>query len=317
MGKKKPKPKILTEVNKRIPQGVNYAFQKNISYSQMSIYYDCKYRWKLQYKDRLRPFTSSIHTVFGSALHTVIQDYLDKMYNESIVASNKLNLVFRFEKEFVEEYQRQYSKNNNTHFSSAEEMREFFEDGVQILEYLKKKRGAYFSKRGTYLVGCELPVILPPNPSKPNLLFTGYLDVVFYNEKVDKFEIVDIKTSTKGWGDYQKKDDLKKSQLIIYKKLFSEQYGIPLDKIEVKFFIVKRKIWEDSPFPIKRVQEFIPPSGKAKMNFATKLIDDFVSNNFNSKGEILDQEYLPSPSSSTCKFCPFLNTQHCKVGISS
>jgi hypothetical protein len=317
MAKKKKLPKIITEVKNRLPQPVNYAFQKNISYSQMMIYYDCKYRWKLQYKDKLRPFTSSIHTVFGTALHTVIQDYLDKMYNESITAADKLNLVFRFNKEFIEEYQTQYKKNNNQHFSSAEEMREFFEDGVQILEYFKKRRGAHFSKRGTYLVGCELPVIIPPDLSKPNLLFTGYLDVVLYNETVDKFEIIDIKSSTKGWGDWQKKDDLKKSQLIIYKKLFSEQYGIPLDKIEVKFFILKRKIWEDSPYPMKRIQEFIPAHGKSKINFASKLIDDFINNNFSTSGKIMEKEYPPSPSKSSCMFCPFLNTKECTVGVSS
>lgn len=316
MGKKK-KPKILTEIKKRIPKKINYSYQKGISYSQMSIYYDCKYRWKLQYKDKLKPFTSSIHTVFGTALHNVMQNFLTKMYTQSITEANKMNLTFRFNKELVEEYQKQYKKNNKNHFSSAEEMREFFEDGVAILEYFKKKRGEYFSKRGTYLVGCELPIVLPPDMKKPNLVFTGYLDVVLYNENVDKFEILDIKTSTRGWGDYQKKDDLKKSQLIIYKKLFSEQYGVPLDKIDVKFFIVKRKIWEDSPYPIKRIQEFVPPSGKVKLNLAKKLIEDFTENNFNSNGDILEQEYKPAPSKNTCKFCPFLNTKHCTVGVSS
>ena len=32
----------------------------------------------------------------------------------------------------------------NQHFSSAEEMREFFEDGVAILNWFKKKRSRYF-----------------------------------------------------------------------------------------------------------------------------------------------------------------------------
>ena len=33
----------------------------------------------------------------------------------------------------------QYKKNNSQHFSSSEEIREFFEDGVKILDYFKKK----------------------------------------------------------------------------------------------------------------------------------------------------------------------------------
>ena len=42
-------------------------------------------------------------------------------------------------------------------------MREFFEDGIEILKFFKKKVGGYFSKRGTYLVGIELPIINTPN----------------------------------------------------------------------------------------------------------------------------------------------------------
>ena len=50
-----------------------------------------------------------------------------------------------------------YKKNNNQHFSSPTELREFFEDGKEILRFIKKKRNLYFKKKGTYLVGCEVP----------------------------------------------------------------------------------------------------------------------------------------------------------------
>jgi hypothetical protein len=46
----------------------------------MSIFRGCPHRWKLQYKDKIKRFTSSIHTVFGTAIHEVIQHYLDVMY---------------------------------------------------------------------------------------------------------------------------------------------------------------------------------------------------------------------------------------------
>ena len=32
-----------------------------------------------------------------------------------------------------------------------------------ILEWFKKKRSRYFSKKGTYLVGCEIPIVIAPN----------------------------------------------------------------------------------------------------------------------------------------------------------
>lgn len=298
-------PKIVREIQKNPPEKVDYSYQKNISYSQLSIYNGCPFRWKLQYKDKKRKFTSSIHTVFGTALHEVIQNYLDVMYSQSGAAADRLQLDFRFQKTFIEEYQKQYKKNKNTHFSSAEEMREFYEDGVEILKFFKKNRAKYFSRRGTYLVGCEVPLNIAPNPIKPNLIFTAYLDVVIYEEAIDKFTILDIKTSTSGWKDYQKKDENKINQLILYKKFFSEQYNIPLEKIKVEFFITKRKIWEDSPYPIPRIQEFKPADGKIKLNNATQNLNKFLTECFNNQGKIKDIEYPKQPSKWNCKFCPY------------
>ena len=40
-------------------------------------------------------------------------------------------------------------------FTNKTEMREFFHDGIAILEYFLKKRGTYFSKKHTKLIGIE------------------------------------------------------------------------------------------------------------------------------------------------------------------
>lgn len=309
-------PKIVREIQKNPAIKVDYSYQKNISYSQLSIYNGCPYRWKLQYKDKKRKFTSSIHTVFGTAIHEVIQNYLDVMYEKSGAAADRILLDFRFQKTFIEEYKKQYKKNNNTHFSSPEEMREFYEDGVEILKYFKKNRARYFTRRGTYLVGCEVPINIAPDPYKPNLLFTAYLDVVMYEENINRFTIFDIKTSTKGWKDYQKKDENKINQLILYKKFFSEQYNIPLEDIRVEFLIVKRKVWEDSPYPIPRIQEFKPADGKVKLNKATQNLNKFLNECFDNQGKIKDIEYPPKPDSFGCTFCPYLNTKDCTHGVS-
>ena len=305
-------PKIVKEIRNSPPSEVNYAYQKNISYSQMSIFRGCPYRWKLQYKDKIKRFNSSIHTVFGTAVHEVIQHYLDVMYEKSAAAADReINVEEFFQEKFIGEYQKQYKTNNNEHFSNAVEMREFFEDGVAILDWFKKKRSRYFSKKGTYLVGCEIPIIIAPNKMYNNVLYMGYLDIVTYNENTDTFKIIDIKTSTKGWNQYDKKNEDKHFQLILYKQFFSEQYGIPLDKIEIEFFIVKRKVldWDDekimSPHQAYRVQLFAPPSGKIKINRAKNAVNSFIKECFNSSGEIKDVEYPKSPSKWNCNFCPY------------
>ena len=304
-------PKIVKEIRNNPPPPINYAYQKNISYSQMSIFRGCPYRWKLQYKDKIKRFSSSIHTVFGTAIHEVIQHYLDIMYETSGAEADRIDLEELFQEKFIGEYNKQYKSNKSEHFSSAEEMREFFEDGIGILNWFKKKKSGYFSKKGTYLVGCEIPIVIAPNKMLNNVLYMGYLDVVTYHEPTNTFKIIDIKTSTRGWRDQDKKNEDKQFQLLLYKKFFSEQYNVPLDNIEIEFFIVKRKIldWDDeklrSPHQAYRVQTFTPPSGKIKINRAKNAINDFINECFNSSGEIKDIDYPKSPSKWNCNFCPY------------
>lgn len=315
-------PKIIKEIRNNPPQGINFAYQKNISYSQMSLFRQCPHRWKLQYKDKVKTFTSSIHTVFGTAIHETIQHYLDVMYNESATKADQINLEENFQSNFINEYQKQYKSNSNSHFSSAEEMREFFEDGIAILEWLRKKRGKYFSKRGWHLVGCEIPLVIAPNKLYNNILYTGFLDVVLYHEPTNKFKIIDIKTSTRGWRDQDKKSEDKQYQLLLYKQFFSEQYHVNLDDIEIEFFIVKRKVldWDDenimSPHQAYRVQVFTPPSGKIKLGRAKEAINSFINECFNTNGEIKEIEYPKSVSKWNCGFCPFKeDKENCGEGI--
>jgi hypothetical protein len=316
-------PNIVKEIRNNPPPPLNYAFQKNVSFSQMSIFRGCPQRWKLQYKDKIKRFTSSIHTVFGTAVHESMQHYLDVAYEKSFAAADReIDIKDHFQNAYISEYQAQYKKNNNSHFSDATEMREFFEDGIAILEWFKKKRSRYFSKKGTYLVGCEIPIVIAPNKMLNNVLYMGYLDVVTYHEATETFKIIDIKTSTKGWNDYAKKDEDKQYQLLLYKQFFSEQYGIPLDKIEIEFFILKRKVLDIdddnimSPYQAYRVQQFVPPSGKIKLGRAKTAINDFISECFSSTGKHKDKEYPATPSKWTCTFCPYKEEKElCDKGI--
>jgi hypothetical protein len=315
-------PKIIKEIRNNFPQAINYAFQKGISYSQMSLFHACPHRWKLQYKDRIKSFTSSIHTVFGTAIHETIQYYLDVMYLKNGAEADRLNLEDIFQENFIAEYKKQYTSNNSQHFSSAEEMREFFEDGVGILNWLRKKRNRYFSRKGWFLVGCEIPIVITPNRMYNNVVYTGFLDVVLYHEPTNTFKIIDLKTSTKGWGDKEKKDENKQFQLILYKHFFSEQYNIPIDNINIEFFILKRKVldWKDenimSPHQAYRVQTFIPANGKIKITKAKETLNNFIKKCFNTDGEIREEEYPKVVSKWNCSYCPFKeDRKNCGEGI--
>ena len=206
------KPQILKEIqNKELPE-VNYAYQKTISYSQMSMYRSCPHKWSLQYKDGHYDDSPSIHFTFGTAMHEVIQDWLTVLYEESGTKADQINLEEQFQEKFIGLYKESYSKNKETHYSSPEELREFFEDGVAILDFIKKKRNQYFSKRGWHLAGIELPIVI--NVGR-NLMYKGFIDLVLYHEPTNKFYIYDIKTSTRGWNAKAKSDENKQMQLVL------------------------------------------------------------------------------------------------------
>ena len=301
-------PTIVKRIRNFNPEKINYGYQNHISYSQLSMFRSCPHKWALQYKDGHKTFSPSIHTVFGTAFHETLQHYLDVMYEKSGAAADRENIEELLENKLREEYANQYKKNNSQHFSNGEEIREFYNDGVEILKFIKKKRSVYFSKKGWYLVGCEIPVSITPNSAYKNVIYQGYLDVVLYHEPTDTFKIIDIKTSTRGWNAKVKKDEEKHFQLILYKKFFSEQFGIPEKNIDIEFLITRRKVYLDGEYPQKRIQEFKPASGRNKLNKATRILNEFIETVFDKDG-YKEKNYHPQPSKWNCGFCPFKENQ--------
>ena len=309
-------PVIVKEIQQTPKREVNYAFQKNISYSQYSMWKKCPKQWALQYRDGHKVYTPSVHTVFGKALHEAFQHYIQVMYEKSGAAADREDILEILKDKIREHYQDEYKKNNNQHFSNPGELSEFYQDGVEILNYLKKHRGKYFSKRGWHLVGIETPILIPPLQYNSNVLFMGYLDIVMYNETLNKFKIIDIKTSTNGWKlDYVKKDEDKQFQLILYKKFFAEQFGVPKENIDIEFFITRRKVYENGDYPQKRFQMYSPPSGKIKISRATQAINGFIKECFNGN-EYSQKEMDPNPSKWNCTFCAFKEDKKlCGLGV--
>ena len=282
-----------------------------ISYSQLSMFSECPQRWKLNYIDDLSISEPSIYLLFGTAMHEVIQTWLEVMYHDSIKNANKLNLEQRLHDKMMERFKidkEAYGKDPCT----LEQLREFFQDGVDILDFVKKRRADYFSKRGYKLIGCEVPIDVE---LKKNIKMVGYLDIVILDEMTNTLKIYDIKTSTQGWNKWMKKDENKTQQLLLYKQFYSKQYNHPVDRIEVEYFIVKRKLWENAMFPQKRVQKFSPASGTVSMNKVAKRLDTFLELAFDEEGEKTPKNIVATPSKKSCRWCEFRKTEHCSVGV--
>ena len=222
--KKKVIPAIIKEVRQRTFLPIEYAYQKSISFSQLSVFRSCPRKWSLQYKDGHYTSEQSIHMTFGTALHETLQQYITTLYEVSGAEADRLDLETSFEDKLGEIYRKSYEDNKKVHFSNPSELREFYNDGVEILKFIKRKRNAYFSKTGWQLVGCEIPIQLTPNPTYKNTIYKGYLDLVLYHEPTNKIKIVDIKTSTRGWSDINKKDEDKQFQLILYNTIYKKNH---------------------------------------------------------------------------------------------
>lgn len=289
---------------------INSKFQKTVSFSQYSTYRQCPHQWYLNYVKKQSNFKPSINLVFGTSMHETLQQYLKVMYEQSGAEADRIDIVEYFRERFRVCYKASVKDYNGTHFSTPEEMLEFFKDGEAILRWFKSKRARYFSKRNTSLIGIEIPAIHKIDGGVDNVFFRGYIDLVLYDEVLNRYTIYDIKTSTKGWSDYDKKNQVKINQILLYKKIFSQLTGTSEDDIDVLFFIVKRKIFESSEYTIPRIQEFKPANGKIKLKQAYEDFTSFVKDVFTEDGKYVEKVYEKKPSK-LCDYCSFVNTALC------
>ena len=302
--KKKANPLVKEVWESKIKQSPSK--NKHISYSSISTYNKCPKLWELQYLRKAIPFTQNIYTCFGTAMHETIQTWLEVMYHDKVKTANELNKHQLLYDNMIKAYKSGKAQMNHQHFSTQEELTQFWIEGKHILDYLEKKRAAYFSTKNMELAGIET---LLYQELRPGVVFKGLIDLVFYHPNTDRWTIMDIKTSTSGWRDNQKKNPNLTAQVILYREFFSKQFGIDKDKIDVEFFIVKRRVPKDAEFASmqKRVQEFSPNAGPRKTKQVVEQMNKFVSDVVGSDGQYIDKEYNCTNPFGKCEHCsPFL-----------
>lgn len=280
-----------------------------VSYSQYGMYSTCQQQYKLNYIDKLGESSANIHTIFGSAMHETIQHFLDVMYNVTKKQALTLNLEGMLYDKLVEHFTNEKDKMEGRFPCTKEELDEFFEDGKLILDYFTKKLDKLYSKSGFELVAIEQMLNAEV---KPGVNFVGFIDVLLKDKTTQEYIIIDLKTSTRGWNKYQKNDKIKTSQMLLYKKFYSEKYDIPLDKIKVEYQILKRKLWESADFPVPRISKFVPANGKPSVNRAWDGFLGFVNNVFGENGEIIQTDF-PTNKGKHCDWCEFKERNLCPL----
>jgi len=281
-----------------------------VSFSQYQLYSTCPRAYKLRYIDKLGESSANIYTIFGTSIHETIQHFLSVMYG----VSKKQAMEIDTDKLLLDWMRKEYIKENEKLTEGSVctqlELEEFYGDGRRILEWFKAKIDKFYTKTGFELVGIELPLNAKV---KEGVHFIGFIDIVMRDLSDNSITIIDLKTSTMGWNKYAKSDKYKNAQIVLYKKYYSELFNIPLEKIKVEYQIMRRKLYEDAPFPIPRISRHVPANGKPTVNRVYNEFMEFVNEVFDDEGKFKDLPYPKNPGErkKNCKFCEFLQRGIC------
>ena len=63
------------------------------------------------------------------------------------------------------------------------------------------------------------------------------------------------------------------------------------------------------------MQKFSPSSGTVSMNKVAKRLDLFLELAFDSEGQRISDNIVPTPSKKSCRWCEFNKTEHCSQGV--
>ena len=281
-----------------------------VSFSQYSMWSSCPHQYKLNYIDKLGESSSNVHTIFGTAMHETIQHYLSVMYGVSKKQADEINKDKLLLEKMREAYKSEADKMSEGTPCTQIQLEEFYGDGRRILAWLDKHMHKFYSKSGFELVGIEIPL----NATiKTGVHFIGFIDIVIRDLASNEIIIIDLKTSTMGWNQYQIADKMKNSQILLYKKYYSELFSIPLQKIKVEYQILRRKLPEDSAFPVPHVSKHIPAHGSPSVKKVYDEFMEFINTVFDDGGGFKDIEFpkVPGAAKKNCKFCEFGNRGIC------
>ena len=274
--------------------------KKKVSYSQFSKWYSCarRFYWDKVMKKEIKD--SNLNTCFGTAIHEAIQEYIKKLYTEGATFADSLDL----NKMFKEAFDREIAKDNVK--SESEEYSAFVMDAVDILRTFvhSPNRTKHFPTGKYEFIDVELEI---EQNILNNVSFIAYIDLVLKDKSTGRIKIVDIKTSTNGWNKWQKEDNSKLYQLLLYKLFYAKKFQVDPKNIDIEFFILKRKLMENVSFPQSRIQIVKPKDDKREMIKCSDLFVDFIKDCFDSEGkhktDINIYPRNPGKAKKNCKYC--------------
>ena len=255
----------------------------HISFSALKTWNECPFKFKLLYEDRVKAFTGSEYTIFGTALHEAA---------ELKVQDDSVNEVDVFLNKFKEEIE--ILRKNKT---SVDEklLTEMVAQGsslaVKIVPSLKEKFGNFkvlAAEEDLMEVIKELPEFATQ--------FKGFIDLIIQTDD-GIIHIIDWKSCAWGWDQKKKSDPMITYQLTFYKHFYAQKHNIEPKNIETYFALLKRTAKKD------QVEIFRVTSGTRKTQNAFNLLKKALYN-------INKKNFLKNRTS--CQNCEFKKTEHCE-----
>lgn len=273
--------------------------KKIVSYSQYSKWFKCPHSWYLDYVKGLRTREVNLNLTFGNAIHETIQHYVKTLYTEGLVKATTLDIRSFFIDAFVTEVHENKIK------ATEPEIQEYVEDGINFLnEFIQASvRLQHFPADKYEFLGVEDELKMP---LLNNTEYFGYIDLVLKEKATGRIKIFDFKTSRMAWTDSQMEDLSKTSQLVLYKALYSRKHNVPITMIDVEFFIIKRKLYENCRYKQSHVQIFHPDASQAEVTRVVDHFTQFLSECFKPDGtynEEIKYPKIPGKLKKNCRYC--------------
>ena len=273
--------------------------KKIVSYSQYSKWFNCPHSWYLDYVKGLRTYEHNLTLSYGNAIHEVLQEYVKILYTNGMIKATTFDVKDFFIDKLIEDLTKE-----NVKYAEFELM-EFIEDGIAFLDEFMTAavRLQHFPPDKYELLGVETELSIP---LIHNVNYSGFIDLVLKEKATGRIKIFDFKTARLGWNNYQKEDLSKTSQLILYKALYSKKHNIPVTKIDVEFFILKRKLYENARFKQSRIQIFRPDDNQKEVGRVIDHFSQFITECFHPDGTYNENGVypkIPGKNKSNCKYC--------------
>lgn len=194
----------------------------HISFSELSQYGECGHKHLIEKYLKLAVSPTSIHLIFGNAIHSAIE----------VGIRDRLNLDAR-----ISHFTQYFTKEMMDKMIGTKDyadVENFTKQGEHILRLLSTEK--ILEKYD--LIGVEMSLY---EKLFSNFHFKGFIDLILKDKKTGRILIIDWKTSGEQW-DVQKKKKNKvfMAQMRLYKYFYARKFDVDINEIDCKYIVLNR-----------------------------------------------------------------------------